>query len=147
MRNENWSTSKSKIYVSSRLPPNPASGYSRPDIRKVAVEVECDDDEFIPVYEPGCDHANLLANIPSGSLRIASGGTVVVDCGISIDMPPGYRCRVSGGVPGLFIELTDSKRVKVHVFNAGDEVVLQDRQMIGKISVEPVYIFEWITKG
>lgn len=147
MRNENWSTSKSKIYVSSRLPPNPASGYAKPDIRKVAVEVECDDDDFVPAYDPGCDYANLIANIPSGSVRIAGGGTVVVDCGISLDMPAGYRCRVSGSTPGLFLELVDAKRIKVHAFNAGDEVILQDRQIIGKIWVEPVYIFEWITKG
>lgn len=147
MRNENWSASKSRAHVSSRLPPNPALGYARPDIRTVAVEIEGDEDYFLPSCEAGSDFAFLFANLPSGDLEMVSGGAIVIDCGLSMKAPQGYRFRISSEVPGLFLELLDANRIKVHAFNAGSNLTLIHKQKIGKISIEPVYFIEWITKG
>lgn len=147
MKNENWSASKSKIYVSSKLPNSPASGYSKPDIRKVAVDIESDDDDFVPRYSLGGTAAGLLANIPSGSLKLTTGSTAVLDCGISLAMPPGYKCRVSSNISGLFFTILDSNRIRLNIINVGEDLILSHKQLVGKIWVEPVYFFDWITKG
>ena len=149
MKNDYWSTSKSisKIEVSSRLPKSPAFGYFNPDMRKVSVVVENDEEDFIPAYSSGSDYADLLANIPEGELNFPEGSFKIIDCGVGLELPAGYRCRVSSHISNLFVELTDSKRLKLKVFNAGEKVRLIHKQKIAKIWVEPVYLFEWITKG
>lgn len=144
MRNGEWSSNK--VHVSSKLPKNPALGYFTPDVREVAVEIEADDPDFMPSYGVGSNEAALFVNIPEGQIKLPKGSCVVLDCGVFLDMPPGYKCSVAG-LPGLFISLLDGKRVKVHATNLNDDLILSHKQTIGKIWVEPVYFFEWITKG
>ena len=145
MKNEYWST-KTSAYVSSRLPPSPAIGYSRPEINNVAVSIDFDDEDFVPIYSEG-SCADILANLPSGDLFLPHGGSEVVDCGVSIEIPAGYRMCVSSSTPGVFFTLVESKRLKINAFNAGVEATLCHKQKIGKIWIEPVYFFDWITKG
>jgi hypothetical protein len=146
MKNEYWSTKGSAAHVSSKLPASPASGYSRPEINKVAVSIDFDDEDFVPNYSEGSS-ADLLANLPSGDLALPPGGSEVVDCGVSLKIPAGYRICVSSSIPGVFFNLIDSKRLKLNVFNAGEKAILRHKQNIAKIWIEPVYFFEWITKG
>jgi hypothetical protein len=147
MRNGNWSTSENKALVSSCLPPCPANGFIAPDLKKVATEIRADDEDFLPEYGRGENAAELLANIPEGKMSIASGMCEIVDCGFSLKIPAGYKCAVSSNIPSLFLSLIGSERIRLNVFNAGDHMVLQHKQSIGKIWIEPVYLFEWITKG
>lgn len=144
MGKSDWSSSG--VFVSPKLPKNPAVGYSTPDLRRVAVEIKAEDDDFLPFYESGANEANLMANIPSGQLKLPKGSCLVIDCGISLDIPSGYKCVVSGR-PGLFLYLLDDKRIKVYATNLDENLILFHKQVIGKIWVEPVYFFEWLTKG
>jgi len=146
MKNEYWATKSSSIQVSSKLPASPATGYSRPEINKVAVSIDFDDEDFVPIYSEGSS-ADVLANLPSGDLVLPHGGSEIVDCGISLKMPAGYKVCASSSIPGVFLSLMDAKRIKLNAFNAGEKVILRHKQKIAKIWIEPVYFFEWITKG
>lgn len=147
MKNDNWSVSESRVKVSSRLPPCPATSFTAPEIKSVAIEIDADDHDFIPTYPSGENAADLLANIPNGEVSLSSGSSEIVDCGFSMKIPAGYKCSVSSVIPNLFMNFLDSDRVEVRAFNAGDETVLHHKQIIGKIWVEPVYLFEWRMRG
>lgn len=146
MRGDGWSVQNPYVRAIPKVPASPAKNYSRPEISKVSVLLEADDKAFIPASLGVDGSAVIIANIPSGSLCLPRGGTVVVDCGFSVVLPPGYRCRVSSRVPGLILDTVDSKRFKVNVTNLGDETNLNDRDPIGRLWIEPIYFFEWITR-
>lgn len=147
MRSDNWKIEKPSIKISAKLPPSPASDYVQPDIRKVAVEITSDDDEFVPSYSPGCNFAVLLANLPDGDMDLISGSSTLIDCGFSLKVPPGYRVNISSIVSGLFMNTTDSERFKVNVLNVGGNLRLCNKQEIARIWIEPVYTFEWVMRG
>ena len=147
MKNDNWSSSDSRIKVSSKLPPNPALNYCRPDIKKVAVKIDCDDEDFMPTYLSDTNSADLFANLPSSPLVMTNGSCSTIDCGITLDIPSGYKCSVSSEISGVFLDLIGTNRIKVNATNLGKEIILHHKQKIARIWVEPVYIFEWITKG
>lgn len=126
-------------------PRSPAFDYFNPDIRKVAVEVVSDGSDFTPSCEGSSCVSEVFANIPSG-LDLVHNSSCVVDCGFSMKLPAGYKCRVESLNPSLFLSVVDCQRFKLNVFNAGDTVRLKDRQKIAKIWVEPVYLFEWIVR-
>ena len=142
-----WSSKDSRVFASPTLPKSPATGYSKPDLRKVAVSISSDEPDFIPVYSSGCNEADLFANIPSQNLFFPKGGCQIIDCGFSLSVATGYRICVSSSINNVFLNLVDASRVKVNAINLGEELTLQHKQKIGKIWIEPVYFFEWITKG
>lgn len=146
MKNEKWATEPNRIHVSSKLPNSPATGYLRPDIKKIAVTIKTDDDDFIPQYNLDKNKADLLANL-SSTLQMPTGSCEIIDCGITIEVPIGYKICVSSDIPSLFLNLVDSNRIKVNVLNSGKKLILKHKQVIGKIWIEPVYFFEWIMKG
>lgn len=141
MKNCSWSSEDPRVFVSSRLPKSPATDYVSPEVNRVAASIKCEDDFFAP--KSSCDDgkAEIFANIDSGGVELGHGSSAVIDCGFEMELPPGYRISVSSSIDSLFLSLADSKRIKVSVFNAGDQYVLQDRQAIGKIWIEPVYFF------
>lgn len=144
MKDNNWSSNDPRVFVSSRLPKSPARDYVRPDVNKVAIKIKSDDDFFRPMISTPDGKAEIFANLGGAKeIQVGQGGVVVVDCGFEMSLPAGYRASVSSSVPGLFISLVEAQRIKVSVFNSGDKCVLQDRQVIGKIWIEPVYFFEW----
>lgn len=146
-KNDYWST-ESRVKVSSKLPRSPATGYLSPDIKKVSVQIESDEDDFMPRYSlEDSGRADLVANIPSGEILFSEGGSDILDCGLSLEVPAGYRLCVSSSVHGFFMELVDSKRIKIKVFNSGGECALRHKQKVAKIWIEPIYFFEWIPKG
>jgi len=144
---ERWRPDPPLPKVFPRPPMTSAKEYARPEISKVAVSIETDADEFMPRQCGRDGSATIFANIPSGELVISKGGSSIVDCGFSVEMPAGYRCRVSSLVVGVVLDSVDSKRFKVNVVNLADQTILKDRQAIGKIWVEPIHLFEWITRG
>jgi hypothetical protein len=147
MKNEYWSNeNKNKIYVSSKLPPNSAVGYVKPELKKVATKIKADNNEFIPTYSSK-NEADLFINLPSETLLMTTGSSEVIDCGFELEIPNGYKLCVSSQICGLFLNLIDSKRIKVNASNFGKKLILKHKQVIGKIWIEPVYFFDWITKG
>jgi len=140
VKNCNWSSDDPRILVSSRLPKSPAMDYVRPEIRKVAANISADDDFFLPRCSSPDGRAEVFANV-SESIELEHGAMTVVDCGFEMTLPAGYRISACGISERLFVSLLDSKRIKVSVFNSGDKCVLQDRQTIAKIWIEPVYFF------
>ena len=142
-----WSSKDNRVYASPTLPRSPATGYNKPDLKKIAVSISSDEIDFVPSYPAGSNEADLLANIPSGTLLFSKGGCNVVDCGFSLEVPVGYRVRVSSLLDNLFLNLLEASRIKVNAINLGEELILHHKQKIGKIWIEPVYFFEWIMKG
>lgn len=147
MRNDNWATASDKVHVSSKLPHCPATDFVVANIKKIPTDIKADDEDFIPEYSPGENFARLLANLPDGELSLASGSCEILDCGFCMKLQPGYKAVVSSDIPNLFLNLSESSRFKVTVFNAGKKTVLRHKQIIGKIWVEPVYLFEWNLRG
>lgn len=146
MRNDGWKVEKQGPTVAPKIASTPAKNYSRPEISKVSVFLEVDSPEFAPSSNGLDGSALIFANIPDGTLVLPRGGTKVVDCGFTVSVPAGYRCRVSSNLHGVILEAVDSKRFKVNVINLGDETTLNNRDAIGRLWVEPVYFFEWITR-
>lgn len=146
MREDGWRVDRTAPRAAPKASYNPAKNYSHPEISKVSVFLEADEDAFVPLPAGVDGSAFISANIPSESLSIPRGGSVIVDCGFAVTLPPGYRCRVSSSVPGILLDIVESKRFKVNAVNLGDETTLKDRETIGRLWVEPVYFFEWITR-
>jgi hypothetical protein len=142
VKDNNWSSIDPKISVSSRLPKSPARDYVRPEVNKVAVKIKSEDDFFSPKSSSQDGKAEIFINLNGlKEIKIGSHGVEIVDCGFEMVLPAGHRAAVSSSMPGIFISLVDSPRVKVSIFNSGEECVLQDRQVIGKIWIEQVYFF------
>jgi hypothetical protein len=114
--------------------------YVRPEIRKVVVNISADDDFFLPRCSSADGRAEVYANIAE-SIELEHGAMAFIDCGFEMTVPAGYRMSACNISERLFVSLSDSKRIKVSVFNAGDKCVLQDKQPIAKIWIEPVYFF------
>jgi hypothetical protein len=145
-KKDSWS-SEHKIKVSSKLPHSPASNYIYLDVKKVAVCIESDEEEFIPKHSlEQAGKAELIANIPEKEVLLSESGSHTFDCGFSLKIPVGYKCCVSSLVPGLFVETLESKRFKLKVFNSGSKIMLRHKQKIAKMWIEPIYFFEWIVK-
>lgn len=144
---DKWSSTEPRVYVSSRLPKSPAIGYHEPDLKIISVHISADEEEFIPVYSEDKTCADLLVNLPNRDLILPFGSSEIVDCGFNVEVPPGYRICVSSFISNIFLNLIDSTRIKVNVLNLGKELILQHKQKIGKIWIEPVYFFDWIMKG
>ena len=144
MNHNYWSSDKNKVKVFSKLQPSPAKGYVNPEIKKISTKITCEDEDFIPKYSSKNNHADLLANLKS-ELVLTSGSLESVDCGIEIETPPGYKLCVESSVVGVFLTLQDYKKIKVNLINlTKEEIILQHKQTIGKIWIEPVYFFDWI---
>lgn len=143
----NWSIKESKACVVPKIPKSQALEYVSPDIKKVAVIISSDEPEFIPAYSSDKNTADLLANIPDQRLVLSKDSSAVVDCGFSVEIPIGYKICVSSSLSGVFLNLIDDKKLKVNIMNFGQKLILQHKQKIGKIWIEPVYFFDWIQKG
>jgi hypothetical protein len=134
------------VRINPLLPHNHASDYFNPKINQVAVEVTWDDRDFMPSCEGTSCVSEVSANIPSSELFLVHNSSCVIDCGFTINLPAGYKCRAESLNPSLFIQIVECPRFKLNVFNAGEAVRLIDRQKIAKIWIEPIYLFEWIVR-
>lgn len=134
--------------------------YYSPNLFNVAVELTPDDPDFTPVYNeqnwadikiivPRLNHQGVQA------LRLNHRVTEILDCGISLKIPEGFRLvfstKNSWASRGLFVSkcYLDGDRVKLIITNIGQEtpLVLNHKDVIAQISLEPVYFFDWNKNG
>ena len=148
MTNERWGSERKHppAAVSPRLPHSPAMDYFCPSLKHVGVEIVADEGDFVPSCYEGLPAADIFGNIPSGELFLSRNSSVTLDCGFSLKVPAGYRCRAESLSPSVFMSIVDSSRFKLELFNAGEGVRLINKQKIAKIWIEPVYFFELIIK-
>lgn len=147
MRDDGWMRENPVPRAKPKAVRTPAKGYARPEVLKVALELDSDSDEFRP---SPCDQegsSGIVANIPDGETVIPHGGAAVVDCGFGVKLPAGYRCRVKGYASSLVFEVVGLNRFKVHATNLGEETILRHGEPIGRLWIEPVHFFEWSTRG
>lgn len=156
-----------KATASPVAPKSSVKGYNKPLLHEIATKIVVDDKEFVPQYESAISsvvtvYANLETN-PAGQRRIQMPhrSTVTVDCGFSIDLPPGYKA-VLKALPefanrGLIVNeggsvIDGESRVTVTVTNVGKEIiVLEHGKPVAQMYIEPVYRFSWdvteVTRG
>jgi dUTPase len=139
--------------VSTLIPKSPAEEYYNPDVRNVATKITADDPSFVPAYPPGGHAADLVANLPNQQpVSLAHRMTAKVDCGFSMELPPGFRAVLSGNEQlanrGLMVTNPSSfvqGRVYVLVTNVGKEIIpIEHGMKVAQMSVEPAYFFEWV---
>jgi hypothetical protein len=139
---------KTKVLAQPVVNKSKASLFFSPTLLKVATLIEADDPSFVPVYDKDYAYATLVANSPNG-IYISSGGMDDVDCGFSIELPPGYRINVESILGGVLVALNSrvkhKQRMSLVVSNVRSEMLrIKHLQAFAKISLEPVYIFDWI---
>lgn len=147
MRDDGWGRESPLPRVRPKASRSPATEYTRPRIERVALALRSDSDEFRPAACDSEGRSTFVANIPNGELRMPEMGSAVVDCGFGIEVPMGYRAMASSIVPGVVLEIVESKRFKVSVVNLRGETILRHGEPIGRLWVEPIYFFDWETRG
>ncbi len=134
-----------------------ASSYLNPNLYNVATKIVVDDMEFLPRYQTaGSACVDLKAYIKD-KISLPHRCTVVVDCGFSMQIPPGYKACVSArsGLASRGLIVTNAPgqidsdyrgRVKVVVTNVGQEIIVIEHGFrIAQMWIEPVYTFDWKT--
>lgn len=141
---------KKKGTVAPIIPESEAKNYFEPKIVKVATEIHADEPQFVPQYRGSAAvlRAKEAATLPHRA-------TVLVDCGFSIKLQPGWKAVVNAlpnwaekglivTAPGLYTE----GRVKVMLTNVGKQIiVIAPNDEIANMSAEPIYLFDWITNA
>jgi dUTPase len=140
------------------LPSSPAQDFYNPDLFNVKTEVKADDSKFIPKYEEDSAVADLFANPPADVngqkvFRLPYRSSVLVDCGFEVELPNGYKATITAhpdfAARGLIVpespRIIKKGRVQVPVINVGKEIiVIQEGDSFARMSLEPVYMFDWI---
>jgi len=136
------------------MPESSAKNYVQPSFSKVAMEIEAEDETFIPeISEDGS--AKLRADLSDYErefVSLAYRTTVEIDCGFSVDIPSGYRAVVNS-IPSMAsrgLVVTNSPnvegRVKVYLTNVGKQIVtVSHGDTFAQMTLHPVYGFEWLT--
>lgn len=135
--------------------------YESPKYHNVVTKIVADDPMFVPKYKTeGAACVDLVANIQeddAGKREIALNhrATVVVDCGFSMELPPGFKALISArsgfASKGLIVTngpgVIDSDyrgRVKVILTNVGKEIiVVKHGDRIAQMSIERMFLFDW----
>lgn len=132
-----------------------AASYLNPNLYSVATKIVVDDLEFLPRYQTaGAACVDLKAYIKE-KITLPHRCTEVIDCGFSMQIPPGYKACVSArsglASKGLIISNSPGQidsdyrgRVKVIATNVGKEIiVIEPGFRIAQMWIEPVYTFDW----
>jgi dUTPase len=154
-------TTKKKITarpISSKATKFALKDYYAPGDREITVKIQSDEVAFTPtVGEHG--YFDLMANMPldaAGQRRsnLSHRSTIVVDCGVEITVPEGYRAVLKVNEllakKGLLIPNAPSYhtggRVKVQLSNFGREIIqVNHLDKVAQIAVEPIYTIKWET--
>lgn len=131
-----------------------ASSKLNGDFKMIATEITYDNDKFKPKYKKNSNAADLVANIPEGSVSLPYRSTVVVDCGFELSLNSGYKACVKIKdefakkgliIPNSPVLFYGKERVKVIVCNVGKEIIpINHEDIFAEIYIEPVYKFNWI---
>jgi dUTPase len=156
-----WAESKSsKVEVFAKPAPSSAKDYHLPYFNKISTKIDPDSNEFIPSYDSNSSEADLFANLDSKEKIIGSLSSLVIDCGFNVEIPSGYKIKIAsneflkncGILADQFLDEScynnSSIRIKVFLTNISkDPVTIKKNSKIARISIEPIYIFEWLTRG
>ena len=131
-------------------------------MKRIPVKIKADDPDFVPKYKSrGAACCDLVANLtePDATgnyvLTINPGMTVVVDCGFTMQLVPGYEAQVRSrsGLArrGLIVTngvgtIDDDYRGRVTVIltNVGKEIIqIKHKDRIGQMALKPVWYFVW----
>jgi len=159
---------KKRVEAKTVLPSTPIKELEEPPLHKVVTKIVADDEAFIPKYQTeGSVCVDLVANIPqgeqddlnpaeSGEIRLQHRATVMIDCGFSMGLKPGWKANISArsgwASKGLVVTNGPGKidhdytgRIKVIVTNVGQNnpIVIKHLDRIAQMEIEPVYQFEW----
>lgn len=148
-----WTDNKKRNNVNSKLPNCAAKNYFVPTFNKILTEIKPDDEDFVPIYCDNNSKADIKANLPEDQITLYAGGHAVIDCGFYVEVPSGYKlsvCTKSNYLhKGIFIKdiINDNGRIKVLIINNNEKTItIKHKDIIGEISIEPVYFFEWEIK-
>lgn len=134
--------------------------------RRVRTPIVADSSEFIPEYKTkGAACCDLKANVPADlnglrMLRLTPGHTALVDCGISIALPPGHEAQIrakSGwAAQGLIctnateeqeggtIDEDYRLRIKVILTNVGKNILnISHLERVAQMAVKPCWYFDF----
>lgn len=150
-----WSETKKNL-ANAQLPQSPADNYFKPNLIKIVTKIKADEEDFIPKYQTKdsvC--ADLRANLDKDTLEIASGGSCLIDCGFSMELPSGYKACIASrsgwASKGLIVNNAPGQidsdyrgRIKICVTNISQNtLIISNKDRIGQIWIEPVYFFDW----
>jgi dUTPase len=117
--------------------------YYCPAIKKIAVALKADDESFVPVYQP--DGSAIVKS--NSNAKLPNFGEIDVDCGMELEIPPGYRLIadiVKTGVFLLAFPKIEKRRLIVTLVNVGKDIVeIKKGDPFVKISVSPIYSIKW----
>lgn len=127
-----------------------------PNIEEVTVIIRPDEAAFTPIAAD-YGYFDLLANVPPDAaeqkrITLSHRSTVVVDCGLDMTVPTGYRAILKVNEilakKGLMIPNAPayhtSGRVKVQLSNFGREIILINHlDFIAQVTVEPIHSILW----
>lgn len=156
-----------KVKATVKRANSPVKDFYEPPILSVATKIVADDPMFIPKYQtPGSACADLVANIPVNEflnnerkIALTHRSTLLVDCGFSMELPPGYKAciaaRSSLASKGLVVANAPAQidsdyrgRVKIIVTNIGKEILtISHGDRIGQIYLERVTLFDWVVSS
>jgi len=147
---------KKRILAKSIQKRNPIKDFVAPLLHKVATKITADDPVFIPQYSSNPVSVDLIANIPPDlandrKIIIPHRGTAIIDCGVTIELSPGYKAVINANQDWAKRGLNCSHsthittgRVKIIVNNTGKETILvKHLDKIAQMIVEPIYVFDW----
>ncbi|RDJ35249.1 MAG: hypothetical protein DWQ19_10570 [Crenarchaeota archaeon] len=138
---------------------SPAANYSKPELYTVATEIKAENEDFLPTNIG--DYALVKANISDSDdslaglkKRLNHRATYVVDCGFTMKLPAGYKVRAEASKKwaqrGLFVanSYLEEDQLKLVVINIGHEtpMLIEHKDSVAQIWVEPVYLFDWKLK-
>jgi dUTPase len=139
-----------KASCCARVPDSAAKGYVQSFLHKVATNIVVDEEAFMPTYMGDSPTVSIRAKL-DGPTRLPHRAMQTIDCGFSMELPPGYKAvfeaAVSLKAKGMFVVDSTSNRVTVTVLNAGREIVpISNGDVVAEMSIQPVYLFDWMVK-
>ncbi len=155
MKETNYWKEENKNKANSKLPSCSAKDYYQPILNKVSTKIKAEDSYFLPKYcSSNSIYADIFVNHFDRSFAIQHLGVCDIDCGFSIEISKGYKICVELDPiwmsKGLVIVSeksffpNDLDKIKITVYNMGNkQVVINHKDKIARIWVEPVYFFEW----
>ena len=150
MKDVNYWAEDKKNNVNSKLPNCVAKDYYTPCINKISTKIYPDSVEFIPSYFESNSKADIRANIPEKQIKLNKNGCAIIDCGFCMEVPAGYKLSIYTPCEllkkGIFIKdiVHENKRIKVLLINNNNDFfVINHKDLIAQICLEPVYYFEW----
>ena len=153
----NEETKKPRVKATKSREQSPAADYVQPNIFRVSTSVVPDIAEFKPLSQDGGRYCDVFLNTLARSMnqiQLNHRSTEVLDFGCKITLPPGYKLNgnvhpkyAALGLVCCSVYLDDEKRLKFVVTNSGKQtpIILVEKEPVGRIWIEPVYYFDWIS--